>query len=124
MITCKLGDKEYYVDFIPGRALREIGPAMEAYRKLARVSEVATKGTEISEEDAKTSVEEVCDEMVRWFCLAFGKQFTPDEVYDNYPADRLVSDIALAILATQAQMTGVLDSFPTKAAQAKKKEES
>ena len=35
------------------------------------------------------------------------------EVYDNYPADRLMHDIALALMAVQTQTTEVLDSFPT-----------
>ena len=38
---------------------------------------------------------------------------TPDEVYDNNPADRLMHDIALALMATQTQTTEVLDTFPT-----------
>ena len=40
-------------------------------------------------------------------------QFTPDEVYDNYPADRLMHDIALALMATQTQTRSALDTFPT-----------
>ena len=47
------------------------------------------------------------------FCILFNNQFTPDEVYDNYPADRLMHDIALALMAVQTQTTEVLDSFPT-----------
>ena len=30
-----------------------------------------------------------------------------------YPADRLMHDIALALMATQTQTTEVLDTFPT-----------
>ena len=51
--------------------------------------------------------------MVKWFCILFNSQFTPDEVYDNYPADRLMHDIALALMATQTQTTEVPDTFPT-----------
>ena len=39
--------------------------------------------------------------------------FAPDEMYDNYPADRLMHDIALALMAVQTQTTEALDSFPT-----------
>ena len=39
-----------------------------------------------------------------------------DELYDGYPADRLMHDIALALMAVQTQTTEVLDSFPTKPA--------
>ena len=35
------------------------------------------------------------------------------EVYDKYPADRLMHDIALALMAVQTQTTEVLDTFPT-----------
>ena len=55
--------------------------------------------------------------MIRWFCILFGNQFTPDEVLDYYPVDRLMHDIALALMAVQTQTTGVLDEFPTRAAQ-------
>ncbi|MBQ8973309.1 MAG: hypothetical protein IJ074_09565 [Clostridia bacterium] len=51
--------------------------------------------------------------MVKWFCILFGNQFTPDEVYDNYPADRLMYDIALALMAVQTQTMEGLDTFPT-----------
>ena len=59
------------------------------------------------------TVTEALDTMVKWFCILFNNQFTPDEVYDNYPADRLMHDIALALMAVQTQTTEVLDSFPT-----------
>ena len=43
-------------------------------------------------------------------------QFTPDDVLDYYPVDRLMHDIALALMAVQTQTTEILDEFPTKAA--------
>ena len=45
--------------------------------------------------------------------ILFNNHFTPDEVYDKYPADRLMHDIALALMAVQTQTTEVLDTFPT-----------
>ena len=36
---------------------------------------------------------------------------------DGYPVDRMMHDIALAIMAVQSQTTEILDEFPTKAAQ-------
>ncbi len=44
MITCTLGEKKYAVDFISGRALREIEPEMKMYARIAQVSEAAVKG--------------------------------------------------------------------------------
>ena len=61
------------------------------------------------------------DVMVRWFCLLFQNQFTPDEVYDGYPVDRLMHDIVLALMAVQTQTTQVLSDFPTIAATDRKK---
>jgi len=111
MITCTLGDRKYAVDFVTGRALREMEPAMRMYGTISRISLDVIEGKDVSGE--KISVPEALDVMVVWFCLLFGNQFTPDEVYDKYPADRLVHDIALSLIAVQNQMTAVLTEFPT-----------
>ena len=101
MISCTLNGKKYTVDFASGRALREMEPAAQMYGR----------------EDAKNlSIGEALDVMIRWFCLLFGNQFTPDDVLDYYPVDRMMHDIALAIMAVQTQTTEILDEFPTKAA--------
>lgn len=114
MITCKLGGKEYHIDFVSGRALREIGPAEEMYRKVMEISTAAANGQNMPE-DAPT-IAEAMDEMVKWFCLVFGNQFTAEDVYDKYPVDRLMHDMALALISVQTQMTQVLSEFPTKPA--------
>lgn len=111
MITCTLGEKKYSVDFVSGRALREMEPASKMYGKLVRISRDATEGKDVSNE--QVTVAEALDIMVKWFCILFGGQFSPDEVYDFYPADRLMHDIALALMAVQTQTTEVLDAFPT-----------
>lgn len=113
MITCKLGEKKYSVDFISGRALREMEPAAKMYSRIVRISQAAVNGEEIPEED-QVSIPEALDVMVKWFCILFGNQFTPDDVYDGYPNDRLIHDLALALMAVQTQTTEVLDAFPTK----------
>lgn len=117
MITCALRDRKYSVDFISGRALREMEPAAQMYAKVVRLSELAVQGKEIAEED-KFTIADAMDVMIRWFCILFGNQFTPDDVLDNYPVDRLMHDIALALMAVQTQTTDVLSDFPTKAAEA------
>ena len=117
MITCVLRDRKYSVDFISGRALREMEPAAQMYAKVVRLSELAVQGKEIAEED-KFSIADAMDVMIRWFCILFGNQFTPDDVLDNCPVDRLMHDIALALMAVQTQTTDVLSDFPTKAAEA------
>ena len=116
MITCTLGGKKYSVDFVSGRALREIEPAMRMYTRISAISEAAVKGETIENPDNLT-IPDALDVMIRWFCLLFGNQFTPDDVLDNYPVDRLMHDIVIALFAVQAQTTDVLSTFPTTAAE-------
>jgi hypothetical protein len=114
MITCKIGDRTYSVDFISGRALREIGPAADMYSRLVKIA-IATEADN-SASDANhdgITVQDALDTMVKWFCILFGNQFTPDDVYDKYPVDRLTHDIALALMAVQTQTTSALNEFPT-----------
>ena len=115
MITCTLKDKKYNVDFVSGRALREMEPAAKMYARIVALSNAAVKGEEIPQEQ-QISVTDAMDVMIRWFCLLFGNQFTPDDVLDGYPVDRLMHDIALALMAVQTQTTEILSEFPTKAA--------
>lgn len=111
MITCQLGEKKYSVDMVRGRVLREIGPAADMYAKLVKISSASERGEEVDPNEI--SLADALDTMVKWFCILFDNQFTPDEFYDNYPADRVVTDLTLAILAVQSQTTQVLESFPT-----------
>lgn len=115
MITCTLSAKKYHIDFVSGRALRELEPAAQMYGKVVHLSELAAKGQPIPE-DAKFTISEAMDTMIRWFCILFQNQFTPDDVLDGYPVDRLMHDIALALMAVQAQTTDILSDFPTKVA--------
>ena len=115
MITCTLGKQKYTVDFVSGRALREMGPAAKMYARIVALSNAAVKGEALPEGES-LDIAEAMDVMIRWFCILFGNQFTPDDVLDGYPADRLMHDIALALMAVQTQTTEILDEFPTKAA--------
>ena len=115
MITCTLKDKKYAVDFISGRALREMEPAAKMYAKIVALSNAAVKGEEIPQEQ-QISITDAMDVMIRWFCLLFGNQFSLDDVLDGYPVDRLMHDISLALMAVQTQTTEILSEFPTKAA--------
>ena len=119
MITCKLNGKEYHIDFISGRAMREMGPAMEMYKRVMAAGAAAEAG---KEPENAPKMEDVLDTMVGWFCMVFGRQFTPDEVYDHYPNDRLIHDIAITLLSVQSGVTEILSEFPTnpKAAGAEK----
>ena len=114
MITIKLSEREYHIDFISGRALRELEPAAKMYARIVSISNAAIKGEAIPEADTLT-ISEAMDVMVKWFCLVFGNQFTSDDLLDNYPVDRLMHDIALTLMAVQTQTTSILSEFPTKA---------
>ena len=116
MITCTLNNQKYTVDFVTGRALREMEPAAKMYGRIVALSNAAMKG-EIPEDAKNLTVSEALDVMIRWFCILFQNQFTPDDVLDFYPVDRMMHDIALALMAVQTQTTEVLSEFPTKAAQ-------
>ena len=114
MITCTLGERKYTVDFISGRALREMEPAAKMYGKIVAISNAALKGETVPDTQQLT-INDAMDVMIKWFCLLFQNQFTPDEVLDGYPVDRLMHDIALALMAVQSQTTEILSDFPTKA---------
>ncbi len=75
MITCKLRDKTYHVDFVTGRALREIEPAMKVYRQISEQAERVVKGENIPPEE-QINIQEAMDVMMKWFCLVFQNQFT------------------------------------------------
>ena len=115
MISCTLNGKKYTVDFVSGRALREMEPAAQMYGRIVAISNAALKG-EVPEDAKNLSIGEALDVMIRWFCLLFGNQFSPDDLLDYYPVDRMMHDIALALMAVQTQTTEILDEFPTKAA--------
>lgn len=121
MISCTLNGKKYAVDFVSGRALREMEPAAQMYGRIVAISNAALKG-EVPEDAKNLSIGEALDVMIRWFCLLFGNQFSPDDVLDYYPVDRMMHDIALALMAVQTQTTEILDEFPTKAAKTEEAE--
>ena len=111
MISCTLNGKKYVMEYVRGRALREIDDAANMYRRLVQVTQDANAGKDVSGETL--TVKEAMDVMVRWFCLLFDNQFTPEDMYDYYPADRIMIDVSTAILAVQNQTTGILADFPT-----------
>ena len=121
MISCTLNGKKYTVDFVSGRTLREMEPAAQMYGRIVAISNAALKG-EVPEDAKNLSIGEALDVMIRWFCLLFGNQFSPDDVLDYYPVDRMMHDIALALMAVQTQTTEILDEFPTKAAKTEEAE--
>ena len=58
MITIKLGEKNYHIDFISGRALRELEPAAKMYARIVSISNAAIRGEEIPEEKIRLEDDE------------------------------------------------------------------
>lgn len=114
MISCELDGKIYTIPFVRGRVLREMDDASNMYIRLSAITMAAARGEDMSKE--KLTVKEALDVLVRWFCFLFDDQFTPDDVYDHYPADRIMVDIAQCVVAVQTQTTETLSTFPTKPA--------
>ena len=114
MITCTLGDKKYCVDKITGRALREMEPAARMYAKIIEMTNAAVEGGDPADKGDAPTLASAMDTLVRWFCILFGNQFTPDEFYDNYPCDSIMVDIPVALMAVQTATTEVLSDFPLK----------
>ena len=110
MISCTLNNQKYSIDFVSGRALREMEPAAKMYGRIVALSNAALKG-ETSADAGELSIADAMDVMIRWFCVLFGNQFTPDDVLDYYPVDRLMHDIALALMSVQTQTTSIEGSI-------------
>ena len=83
MINCTLGEKKYTIDFVSERALRELEPAATMRSKIVHLSQLAVKGQDVPE-DAKFTIADAMDIMVKWFCVLFNNQFTPDEMQRQY----------------------------------------
>ena len=57
MISCMLNGKKYTVDYITGRALREMEPAAKMYGRIVSLSNAALKG-ELPEDAKALSIPE------------------------------------------------------------------
>jgi len=107
MFTVTLGDKKYKVDKVTPRTLREIGGAQAVLKRWTETPETV---------DMKKDM----DTLISWFVVLCGNQFTADDVYDNYPCDKIITDIGLALASVNAQVTEVLKAFPTESESKKK----
>ena len=64
-------------------------PAAKMYSRLVTISTAAVKGDPLPEGE-QVEIAEAMDIMLRWFCILFGNQFTPDDVLNAYPVDMLI----------------------------------
>jgi hypothetical protein len=70
MIRCTLGEKTYTVNFISGRALREMEPAAKMYAKVVAFANAAVQG-DTTDKEATFTIPDAMDVMIHWFCLLF-----------------------------------------------------
>ena len=68
MITCTLNGKKYSVDFISGRALREMEPAGKMYSRIVAIASAAAKGETVPDADHIT-IPEAMDVMIKFHDL-------------------------------------------------------
>ena len=114
MLQVTLGEKTYTVPYVSAIALREIARPMAILNR-EETPHPSPSATPSPQGEGRTAADAGADldVLVNWFCLMFGDQFTPDDVYRHYPADRLITDIALSVLAVQQRVSGALTAFPT-----------
>ncbi|MBO4794288.1 MAG: hypothetical protein J5556_06975 [Deltaproteobacteria bacterium] len=111
MLKVTLGERDYTVDYVRAIALREIGQPLAILKRL--------DGQEAPPDFGKD-----LDALVKWFCLVFGNQFTVEDVYNNYPADRLLTDLFFAVTVVRERVTAAVIAFPTTAGGTTKQTES
>ena len=63
MITCTLGKQKYTVDYVSGRALREMEPAAKMYARIVALSNAALKGEMPADAD-NLSIADAMDVMI------------------------------------------------------------
>ena len=80
MISCTLNNQKYTIDFVSGRALREMEPAAKMYGRIVALSNAALKG-ETPADAGELSIADAMDVMIRWFCVLFGTT----EILDEFP---------------------------------------
>ena len=88
MITCALNNQKYTIDFVSGRALREMEPAAKMYGRIVALSNAALKG-ETPSDAGELSIADAMDVMIHWFCVLFGN-LCPDQVNGKIPHTRFL----------------------------------
>ena len=68
MISCTLNNQKYTIDFVSGRALREMEPAAKMYGRIVALSNAALKG-ETPADAGELSIADAMDVMIH--CSAF-----------------------------------------------------
>ena len=118
MFTITVKDKVHKVEKVTPRAIYEMGPALEMFTKIKRVTQQAMKGEAV--ESGAEDIKQAMDVLIDWFVIFCGNRFTRDDILDGYPADSIMTDIGVALRAVQMQVTEAIKAFPTTARQQNK----
>lgn len=112
MFKITVKGKEHIIETVTPRALYEMGPALEMFAKIGKATAAAEKGEPVQDD---TDLKAAMDVLLDWFVIFCGKRFTKEDLLDGYPADSIITDIALALRSVQSGVTAALKEFPTTA---------
>ena len=118
MFTIEVNGKTHTIKTVTPRALYEMGPAVDMLNRINEVTQKSLKG-EI-DDSAPEDVKRAMDILLDWFVVFCGNKFTKDDLLDGYPADRIMTDIGVALRAAQMGVTEALTAFPMTAKPPKK----
>lgn len=108
MFSVTLGGETKTVPFVTAKALRDLEAPMVI---LAKWEEAKKEN-----EDRPLTPAQV-DVVVRWFSDFMQGAFSPEEILEKYPADRLLLDVHVAVLTVQRAITEKLNHFPLRLAE-------
>lgn len=117
MFTITVNGKTHKVEKVTPRAIYEMGPALEMFAKIQKVTQQAAKGEET--DSGPDDLKQAMNVLIDWFVIFCGNKFTRDDILDGYPADSIMTDIGVAIVSIQKQVTEAITAFPTTARQLK-----
>lgn len=109
MFTVKLGEQMKTVPYVTALALREVKKPLEILKAM---------DDEVNAGNSEGRVLEPgeMDVLVGWFSLFMQKAFSPEEIYEKYPADVLLRDIRIAAMSVQQHVSEALKGFPLRLA--------
>ena len=112
MITCTLGEKKYTVDYITGRALREMEPAAKMYAKIVAVAMPRPKAKPCRR-NSSSPIPEAMDVMIRWFCCCSATSSPWMMCSTTIQSTGSCTTWRWRFLPCRTQTIGILNDFPT-----------
>lgn len=109
MFTVTLNKKTYKVEHVSTKALYELGPVEDFYRRMKKAEEAEQSGGKLPDFDYKKDIGALVD----WFVLFCGNQFSSEDMMEYYPSDRIITDVGTAAVYVKSQLTSALEHFPS-----------